>query len=77
MGWHGSKEETIFLKKKELKPYVRRESAGAPTWLSGGASVFASGRDPRSWERVLHRPPHREPASPSAYVSASLMLCLL
>ena len=27
---------------------------------------------PGSWDRVLHRAPSREPASPSAYVSASL-----
>ena len=27
---------------------------------------------PGSWDRVLHQTPWREPASPSAYVSASL-----
>ena len=26
---------------------------------------------PGSWDRVLHQVPHREPASPSAYASAS------
>ena len=31
---------------------------------------------PGSWDRVLHQAPHREPASPSAYVSVSLCLCL-
>ena len=40
---------------------------GAPGWLSGKASAFGSGHDP-----VLHLVPHREPTSPSAYVSASL-----
>ena len=29
---------------------------------------------PESWDRVLHQASHREPASPSAYVSASLSL---
>ena len=29
-----------------------------------------------SWDRVLHQASHREPASPSAYVSASLSLCV-
>ena len=28
---------------------------------------------PGSWDQVLHQAPHREPASPSAYVSAFLM----
>ena len=31
---------------------------------------------PVFWDRVLHQAPHREPASPSAYVSASLSVCL-
>ena len=31
---------------------------------------------PGSWDTVPHRAPHREPASPSAYVSGSLSLCL-
>ena len=30
-----------------------------------------------SWDQVLHRSPHREPASPSAYVSASLSVSLM
>ena len=29
---------------------------------------------PGSWDRVPHQAPRREPASPSAYVSASLCL---
>ena len=29
---------------------------------------------PWAWDRVLHRVPHREPDSPSAYVSASMSL---
>ena len=32
------------------------------------AQVFTPG----SWDRVPHQAPHREPTSPSAYVSASL-----
>ena len=30
-----------------------------------------------SWDRVLHQDPCREPASPSAYVSASLSVSLM
>ena len=32
----------------------------------------AQGMIPGSWDWVLHRAPHREPASPPAYVSAPL-----
>ena len=32
---------------------------------------------PGSWDQVLHRAPHREPASPSAYVSASLCVSFM
>ena len=52
----------------------------APGWLSGlsiqlllSAQVTVSG----SWDRVPHRAPCREPASPSAYVSASLSVSLM
>ena len=30
-----------------------------------------------SWDRVPHQAPHREPASPSAYVSPSLSVSLM
>ena len=48
---------------------------GAHGWLSGGASAFGSGPDPR----VLGLSPvsgSPQRASPSAYVSAVLPLCL-
>ena len=32
---------------------------------------------PGSWDQVPHRAPRGEPASPSAYVSASLSLSLM
>ena len=32
---------------------------------------------PRSWDQVPHQAPLMKSASPSAYVSASLSLCLL
>ena len=32
---------------------------------------------PGSWDGVLHRVPRREPASPSAYVTASLSVSLM
>ena len=44
--------------------------------LPGGSAVgllrSAQVVIPGSWDRVPHRAPHGEPASPSAYVSASL-----
>ena len=44
----------------------------------GGSVVeylpLAQGMTPGYWDRVLHWAPHQEPASPSAYVSASLSL---
>ena len=47
-------------------------------FISGDAWVAlwlasASGRDPGSGNQVPHQAPCREPASPSAYVSVSLM----
>ena len=46
-------------------------------WAHLGGSVVehlpsAQGVIPESWDRVLHQAPHGKPASPSAYVSASL-----
>ena len=46
----------------------------------GGSVVerqpLAQGVIPGSWDRVPHQAPPGEPASPSAYVSAPLSLCL-
>ena len=46
----------------------------------GGSVVeclpLAQGGIPESWDQVPHRAPCTEPASPSAYVSASLSLSL-
>ena len=39
-------------------------------------SAFGSEHDLGSWDRVPHRAPYMDPASPSAYVSASLPLCV-
>ena len=38
---------------------------------------LAQGLIPGSWDRVPHWAPYREPASPSAYVSASLCVSLM
>ena len=53
------------------------EKSGIPGWRSGSAPAFGPGRDPgdpgsnpTSGSRCM------EPASPSAYVSASLSLCV-
>ena len=50
---------------------------GAPEWLSGWA--LAQGVILGSWDGVLgwSRAPCREPASPSAYISASLSVSLM
>ena len=56
------------------------------TWVARWLSIclqlrvmipFSSGCDPGSWDRIPHQDPLREPASPSAYVSASLSLSLM
>ena len=47
---------------------------GIPGWLSGLAPVFGPGRGQEFQDRVPHRAPCLEPASPSACVSASLSL---
>ena len=31
---------------------------------------------PGSWVQVPHQAPHREPTSPSAYIAASLCVCV-
>ena len=43
------------------------------TWVAQWLNVclLGSGHDP-NWDRVLHWAPRGKPASPSAYVSASL-----
>ena len=48
-------------------------SSGAPGWLSGWALPLAKVMIPRSWNQV----PHREPASSSAYISASPSVSLM
>ena len=45
---------------------------GQPGWLSGLAPPSAEGRILETRDRVPHRAPCIEPASPSACVSASL-----
>ena len=37
----------------------------------------AQGMIPGSWDQIPHQAPHREPASPSAYVSVSLCVSLM
>ena len=49
--------------------------------LLGGSAIehlpLAQVVIPGSWDQVLHQDPHGEPASPSAYVSASLSVLLM
>ena len=53
--------------------YLKKKDTGH----LGGSAVehlpLAQGVIPGSWDRVPHRAPRGEPASPSAYVSVSLM----
>ena len=54
-----------------------QKGSGAPGWLSSWASAFSSGRDPGSWDQVPHQAPYGEPASPFAYISASISVSLM
>ena len=51
--------------------------AGAPGWLHGQAPAFGSDHDPGARDQVPHPVPCREPAFPSACVSASFSVSLL
>ena len=75
---NNSKDGDYCVGARGLKQLETTESAYFPGGggLGGGASAFGSGRDPGSWDRVSRPAPCMEPASPSAWVSASLYLCL-
>ena len=49
---------------------------GQPWWCSGLAPPAAPGVILETQDRVPHRAPCLEPASPSAYISAFLSLCV-
>ena len=49
--------------------------SGTPGWLSGWASAFGSGHDPRFRDQIPHWAPCKEPASPSA-MCLPLSVCL-
>ena len=68
-----------LIKEKDKKQgcNFNKGEIGMPGWLSGWASAFGSGRDPGIWDLVPHQAPCGEPASPSAYVSASLSVSLM
>ena len=51
-----------------------KQKRGQPGWLSGLAPPSVQGVILETQDRVLHRAPCMEPASPSACVSASLSL---
>ena len=53
-----------------------KDSRGQPGWLSGLAPPSVQGVILESQDRVLNQAPCMEPASPSAFVSASLSLSL-
>ena len=52
-------------------------SLGMPVWLSVEHLPLAQVMIQGTWDRVLHLAPHREPASLSACVSASLCVSLM
>ena len=54
----------------------KSEEPGALGGSAAGRLPSAQGVTLGSQDRVRHRAPCREPASPSAFVSASLSLCL-
>ena len=55
----------------------KNNELGTPGWLSSWAAAFGSGRDPPVPESVPRPAPCTEPASPSAYLSASLCMSLM
>ena len=59
---------------KVTRHEIKIKLVGAPGWLSGWASAFRSGHDPKVLGLSPNQTPCREPASPSACVSASLSL---
>ena len=67
----------IFFATSISSVLIQIKRQGVPGWLSGWASVFNSGCDPGSQDRVLHQAPRREPTSPSAYVSTCLSVSLI
>ena len=64
----GSLQTDSVIKRKSFK----RGKLGTPEWLSSLAPAFAPGCGPRLPDWVPRRAPCREPASPSAWVSASV-----
>ena len=57
--------------------WVAAERGFEGTWVAqqlSGCLWLRSWSRPGSWDRVLHHAPHREPASPSAYIFASLCI---
>ena len=78
-GWGKNLKKILqcILKKLYPKNFNQKGKPGIPGWCSGLAPAFGPGRDPgdpgpnpTSGSRCM------EPASPSAYVSASLSLCV-
>ena len=62
----------------ETSPQTFKSSSGG-TWLASMVEhlPLAQVVIPGSWDQVPHQDPHREPASPFAYASASLCVFLM
>ena len=63
----------VQKRKKGITLKTNFRGAWVAQWLTV-CLPLAQGMTPRSWDRVSHRGPRREPASPSACVSASVSL---
>ena len=70
------KTRPVSLKGSFLKE-IKKGADGTPEWLSAKHLPLAQGMILQSWDLVPHWAPCMEPASPSAYVSASLFVSLM
>ena len=66
-----------FMYTMEYYSAIRKDEYGQPGWLSRLSLPSAQGLILETWNLVPRQAPSMEPASPSAYVSASLSLSLM
>ena len=67
------KRSTEHLSSPHLRSKQRKKRQGHLGGLVVEVLPSAQGMIPKSWDRVPHRAPHREPASPSAFLCVCLM----
>ena len=72
-----SRQVNLFVGGFKNFPLINKTvQLGQPGWFRGLALPSAQGVILETWDRVPHRAPCMGPASPSAWVSASLSACL-